>query len=391
MNRIAIYLLALGAFGVGTAEFIVSGILEVISNDLNVPVSLAGQLVTVYALSHAFGALVLVILTTKFERKRVLLSSMLIFIVGNIVAFFSYNFGMLMFSRIVLAMSGGLYFVVATIYAAQLAEPAKRGSAIATVITGFTVSLVLGVPIGTFIASFMDWRYVFLFIASITLIDLLLLNKYIPKLKGNKSISLKQQLLVIRDKQIISGLFTTLFWILGYTMVFTYIAPLLNKLADFSIEKISTALLVLGVFAFIGSRLGGYAADKWGPVRTVYFSLIVHSVALFFLTATSISTIGVFIIIMVWGTAAWTTTPANQFYLISLKPQSSEIVLSFNTAIMNIGMTLGAGIGGLVIEYASVLNLGWIGGITVLMALVTASFSFAINKRKKESESGLNR
>ncbi|KMY51192.1 MFS transporter [Peribacillus loiseleuriae] len=391
MNRNAIYLLALGAFGVGTAEFIVSGILEVISNDLNVPVSLAGQLVTVYALSHAFGALVLVMLTTKFERKRVLLSSMLIFIVGNIVAFFSYNFGMLMFSRIVLAMSGGLYFVIATIYAAQLAEPAKRGSAIATVITGFTVSLVLGVPIGTFIASFMDWRYVFLFIASITLIDLIVLNKYIPKLKGNKSISLKQQLLVIRDKQIISGLFTTLFWILGYTMVFTYIAPLLNKLADFSIEKISTALLVLGVFAFIGSRLGGYAADKWGPVRTVYISLIVHSVALFFLTATSISTIGVFIIIMVWGTAAWTTTPANQFYLISLKPQSSEIVLSFNTAIMNIGMTLGAGIGGLVIEYASVLNLGWIGGITVLMALVTASFSFTINKRKKESDFGLSR
>lgn len=92
----------------------------------------------------------LVMLTAKYERKKVLMYSMLIFVFGNIIAFFSFNFGILMFSRIVLAMRGGLYFVVATNYAAQLAQPTKRGSAIATVITGFTVSLILGVPIGTF-------------------------------------------------------------------------------------------------------------------------------------------------------------------------------------------------------------------------------------------------
>jgi DHA1 family putative efflux transporter-like MFS transporter len=317
MNRIAIYLLALGAFVLGTAEFIVSGVLEIISSDLDVSIALAGQLVTVYALFYAVGALVLVMLTAKFERKKVLMYSMIFFIAGTIIAFFSVNFGLLMLSRIVQAMSGGLYFVVATNYAAQLAQPEKRGGAIATVITGFTVSLVVGVPIGTLIAAYMDWRYIYLIIAIVTLINLILIHKFIPRLEGSQPTSLKQQLLLIKDKSIISGLLTTVFFFLGYTMVFAYIAPLFSSIAGFSIEQISTALLVLGVFAFIGSRFGGYAVDKWGPVRTIFISLVVHSLALFILTVTAGSTIGMLFTIMVWGTAAWTTTPANQFYLIS--------------------------------------------------------------------------
>ncbi len=165
-------------------------------------------------------------------------------------------------------------------------------------------------------------------------------------------------------------------------MVFAYIAPLLSTIADFSIKEISAALLVLGVFAFIGSRIGGYAVDKWGPVRTISISLIVHAAALFVLTVTATSTIGVLLTIMLWGMAAWTTTPANQYYLISLKPQSSEMVLSFNTALMNIGMTLGAGLGGVIIEYTSIQNLGWISGLVVFIALVVASFSFTLSKKQ---------
>ncbi|MGG1663443.1 MFS transporter [Brevibacillus sp. NRS-1366] len=381
MNRFAIYLLTLGAFVTGTAEFVVSGVLEIISRDLRVSISMAGQLVSIYSFSYALGALVLVMLTAKFERKKVLLNSMVIFIAGNMIAFFSFHFGMLMLSRIILAMSGGLYIVVAINYAAQLAQPAKRGSAMATVITGFTVSLALGVPIGTLIAAYMDWRYIYLIIAVVSIINLMLLNKFIPMLKANKQIPLKQQLLVWRDKRLISGLLTTVFWILGYTMVFAYIAPLLRTLAGFSIEMISAALLVLGVFAFIGSRFGGYAVDRWGPVRTISISLVIHAMALIVLTVTATSTLGALLTIMVWGTAAWMTTPANQFYLVSLKSKSSEIVLSFNTALMNIGMTVGAGLGGGVIEYTSVLNLGWIGGVMVLVALITASYSFVGNKK----------
>ncbi|MCU6707424.1 MFS transporter [Paenibacillus sp. J5C_2022] len=377
-NRIAVLLLALGAFGVGTAEFIISGLLELIAGDLDVSVSVAGQLITVYALSHAFGALVLVMLTARLERKKVLLYAMLVFAAGNLLSFVSYHYGWLMLSRIVLAISGGLYFVVATYYAARLAPPDKRGSAIATVITGFTVSLVLGVPIGTYLAAYMDWRYIFLIMAIVSLMVIMLLYRFIPMLEGSSPVPLKQQLKLICDKKLVSGLLTTLFWILGYTIVFAYIAPILSKTAGFSLQQISTAIFLLGIFAFIGSRVGGYAVDRWGPVSTIGVSLVIHAASLIALMLISQSMPAVFIMIIVWGLAAWTTTPANQYYMISLKPQSAEIILSVNTALLNIGITLGAALGGLVIEYAPIHALGWIGGISVLLALAVAAYSFSL-------------
>jgi len=377
MNRLAIYLLALGAFVTGTAEFVVSGILELVADDLNVSIAAAGQLVTFYSLSYACGALFLVMLTAKLERKQVMLYAMLAFIAGNLIAFASHHYSLLMASRIVLAMSSGLYTVIATHYAARLAQPDRRGNAIAVVMTGFSVSLVLGVPFGTLMAAYMDWRYLYLIIAAVTLINLLLLYRFIPKLEGAGPTPLRQQWQSLRDKPLIAGLLITVFWILGYTMVFAYIGPFLTRLAHFSIEMISTALFVLGVFAFIGARLGGFAVDKWGHTRTIAVGLLVHAAALMAFTAAAGSTIGVFVVLMIWGAAAWTTTPANQFYLISLKPRSSEVVLSFNTALMNIGMTLGAGLGGVAINAVSVLHLGWMSGIVVLVALAAAVYSFA--------------
>ncbi|SDZ08086.1 MFS transporter, DHA1 family, putative efflux transporter [Evansella caseinilytica] len=386
MNRVTIYLLAFGAFVTGTAEFVVSGILEIIADDLDVSISLAGQLITMYSLSYALGALVLVMLTATFERKKVLLFSLAIFIAGNVIAFFSSTYLFLLVSRIVMAMSGGLYIVVATNYAAQLASPEKRGSAMATVITGFTVSLVLGVPVGTFVSAFIDWRYVYLFIALVTVVNLYFLYLRVPKMKGNPATPLRQQLLILKDRKLVSGLMTTIFWILGYTMVFAYIAPFLSEGAGFSIEKISTALFVLGVFAFIGSRFGGFAVDKWGPKRTIIISLLLHAAALFLLTFTIQSTVAVLITMMMWGVAAWTTTPAKQFYLISLKPGSSEIVLSFNTALMNVGMTIGAGLGGVIIQYTSILHISWISGFMVLLALGAILFSFQANEQRVKTE-----
>ncbi|OME93580.1 MULTISPECIES: MFS transporter [Paenibacillus] len=379
INQFIIILLALGAFVTGTAEFVVSGILETISFDLEVSISTAGQLITIYSLSYAVGAFALVSLTAKFERKKVLLYAIFTFILGNLVAFISNDYIILMLSRIIMAMSGGLYIVVATNYAAQIATVDKRGSAMATIITGFTVSLVLGVPIGTFLAAYLDWRNIFLIIAFVTVPLLLLLYKLLPSIKGNKPVPLKKQIQIIKDKRVITALTTTILWILGYTMVFAYISPLLSNSAGFSIEMTSIALFVLGTFSFIGSRFGGYAVDKWGPNQTISISLFVHAVTLLVLTFTQHSIIYLFITLAFWGVVSWTVTPAKQFYLISLKPQSSETVLSFNTALMNIGMVIGSALGGIIIKYTNIINLSWIGSLFVILALVSIKYSFYLN------------
>ncbi|MCS3485714.1 DHA1 family putative efflux transporter-like MFS transporter [Bacillus sp. JUb11] len=371
-----IFLLAVGSFVTGTSEFVVSGILDIISDDLHISIPVAGQLITIYSLFYAVGALFLVMATSKLNRKKVLLSAISMFIAGNVLAFFSHHFMLLMLSRVIMAMSGGLYIVLATNYAAQLAPPEKKGSAMATVITGFTVSLVLGVPIGTFLAGYVDWHAIFLIIAIGTACLLFLLYQLLPPMEGHSHVPFKQQMQILQDRRVLSGLATTAFWILGYTMVFAYISPLLRQTSGFTLEMTSIALLVLGISAFIGSRFGGYAVDQWGPNRTISISITVQMLMLFALSFTQFSVVGVFITLAIWGTVTWTTTPAKQFYLISLKPETSETVLSFNTAIMNIGMMLGSSMGGLIIQYTNVTNLSWIGGIASFVALMLIRYSF---------------
>ncbi|MFV5960730.1 MFS transporter [Bacillus sp. AK25] len=376
-----IFLLAVGSFVTGTSEFVVSGILDIISDDLRISIPVAGQLITIYSLFYAVGALFLVMATSKLNRKKVLLSAISMFIAGNVLAFFSHHFMLLMLSRVIMAMSGGLYIVLATNYAAQLAPPEKKGSAMATVITGFTVSLVLGVPIGTFLAGYVDWHAIFLIIAIGTACLLFLLYRLLPPMEGHSHVPFKQQIQILQDRRVLSGLATTVFWILGYTMVFAYISPLLRQTSGFTLELTSIALLVLGISAFIGSRFGGYAVDQWGPNRTISISITVQMLMLFALSFTQFSVVGVFITLAIWGTATWTTTPAKQFYLISLKPETSETVLSFNTAIMNIGMMLGSSMGGLIIQYTNVTNLSWIGGLASFVALMLIRYSFNRNRR----------
>jgi len=215
------------------------------------------------------------------------------------------------------------------------------------------------------------------------------LYKLLPAIKGNQTLPFTQQLQIMKDKRVLTGLMTTIFWILGYTMVFAYIAPLLSHTADFSIEMTSIALFVLGIFAFIGSRFGGYAVDRWGPNRTISLSLCVHIISLFVLAFTQYKTVGLFVTLAFWGVATWTTTPAKQFYLISLKPQSSETVLSFNTALMNVGMMLGSALGGIIIQYTNIRNLSWIGGLFVILALIFIRYSFYLNKKSYEAPSTL--
>lgn len=390
-HQLLIILLAVGSFVTGTSEFVVSGILDIIAVDLHISIPAAGQLITVYSLFYAVGALFLVMATSKLNRKKVLLSAIFVFILGNVVAFFSHHFVLLLLSRVIMAMSGGLYIVVATNYAAQIAPPEKKGSAMATVITGFTISLVLGVPIGTFLSGHVDWHYIFLIIALGTACLLLLLYQLLPRMEGHSHLRLKQQLHLLQDSRVISGLATTVFWILGYTMVFAYISPLLRQTAGFSLEMTSFALLILGIAAFIGSRFGGFAVDQWGPNRTISISIMIQMLALFALFFTQFSTISVLITLAIWGIATWTTTPAKQFYLISLKPQASETVLSFNTAIMNIGMMLGSSIGGVMIQYTNVTNLSWIGGLASFVAFMLIRYSFHRNRlvqKQTKSEHG---
>ncbi|MFF2014694.1 MFS transporter [Paenibacillus sp. NPDC058177] len=380
--RWIIYLLALGATVVGTAESIITGILDMVAADINVSIGLAGQLVAMYSIAYAVGTPILIALTSKVDRKKLLFIALLIFIIGNVIAVLSPNFTILMISRAILGVSAGVFAVVALGIAAQIAPPEKRGSAIGTILMGTSLALVVGLPLGTLIGEYMGWRWIFAIIGMITIIPIIAIVKAIPKMSGQETIPLSKQLAVLKDFKVISGLLASLFFITGYSVVSTYIAPLLRENAGLNSNTISLVLLGMGLMAVLGARVGGYGADKWGIAPTLIVSLLIHAIALFFLPFAAVTFIGALFILALWMLGAWTTAPAQQFYLVTLTPKSTEIILSLNSSAFHLGVALGAALGGVVVERLTLSSIGWVGGLVVTLATVFAVISIVMGKKE---------
>ncbi|MCU6796534.1 MFS transporter [Paenibacillus sp. WQ 127069] len=377
-----IYLLALGATVVGTAESIITGILDMIATDINVSIGLAGQLVAMYSIAYAIGTPIVIALTSKTDRKKLLFIALLTFLIGNVIAVLSPNFTILMISRAILGVSAGVFAVVALGIAAQIAPPEKRGGAIGTILMGTSLALVVGLPLGTLIGEYMGWRWIFAILGIITIIPIIAIVKAIPKMSGQETIPLSKQLSVLKDFKVISGLLTSLFFITGYSVVSTYLAPLLRENAGLNTNTISLVLLGMGLMAVVGARVGGYGADKWGIAPTLIVSLLIHVIALFFLPFAAVTFVGALFILAIWMFGAWTTAPAQQFYLVTTAPKSTEIILSLNSSAFHLGVALGAALGGVVVERLTLSSIGWVGGLVVILATVFAMISILMGKKK---------
>jgi len=383
-ERFTIYLLAFGGFLVGTAEMMIAGILDMIAGDLEISVALAGQAVTSYALVFAIGTPILIAFTSRLERKTLLILAYAVFIAGNVAAFASASFWWFMFSRAVLAASAGIIVVVSLTVSSRVALPEKRGSAIGTVIMGFSLALVAGVPLGALIGDEFGWKANFALLAAFAFVLWIALWRFIPSIGADRSVPFSSQFSALRDLKTVSALFVTFFWIMGYQLVFTYVSPLLRTAAGIDTAMVSAALLVCGLFSVAGSRLGGYGSDRWGCVRTILCSMPVHAFALLVLPYASATVAGALITLAVWFGAAWTTTPAQQLYLVSIAPKTADFVLSLNNSILQLGIAVGAAAGGLVVQFSSVHRLGWAGAAAVVLGILAALYSFS---RKSTAES----
>ncbi|QDS36548.1 MFS transporter [Brevibacillus brevis] len=382
-KKFLILLLALGEFMIGTAESIVTGIIGMIAEDTHVSLSLAGQLVTTFSLAFAFGAPVLIALTAGVERKKLILWTLFSFIVANLLASISPSFSLLMVSRILLGLCGGIYTVVALAQAANMASPEKKGSSIAIILMGFSLSLVLGVPLGTMLGDLWGWRPVFALIAVLTLIPFFAILAYLPKQQGEEAVPLRKQLAALRNKRVIHALFISLFFVTGYSTVYTYTTPLLQSAASMTTAWVSTTLFLAGLASVVGSRIGGASTDKWGIRPTLYVSLLLHAAILLILPLSSQLFTWAIITVMFWVAAVQTTVPAQQYYLITLSPHSSQVALSMNTSVFQLGLAMGAGLGGVIVDHAGIIHISWVGGLLVLVGFGFAWASFAQEKRQE--------
>ena len=337
-NTWKIYMLAAVSFLVGTSEFIIAGILDRVAESMAISVSTAGQLITVFALSFAVGTPILMAATASLERRRLLLYSLGVFVIGNGITFALPGFGFLIGSRIILALSTGVFVVTALTVASKLAPEGKQASAIATLVMGFSTALIIGVPLGRIIASVYDWRLIFGGIGLLGLLAIPVISLLIPQTEGDEPIPLRQQLALLKQPKISLALSVTFFWIVGYAIVYTYISPFLLTVTGMNEITVSTALFAFGIASLIGSKLGGFSTDRWGVPRTLIGGMLFHAIALLLIALTAHSPIIVFPLLILWSFSAWSSAPTQQYNLITLAPEASGIMLSLNSSVVQLGM-----------------------------------------------------
>lgn len=393
MNKIklAIYLLTIGVFLTATSELIVSGIIGTISEDLGVSLALAGQLVTVYSLSFAIGTPVIISLTSRLDRKRMLLASLAVFIAGSLAAWMSPNIAVLMISRVILGVSSGVFLVVVFGAAAKIVPPDKIGSAVGTVVLGFSSAMILGIPIGMAIAEWLNWRAIFLILALLSIGVAYLIYKLVPTMEGDAAVPFFRQFNVLGSAVIVSGLLITLFRESGNNLLFTYVIPFIENIFALPATYSSFVMLLLGIVGAVGARLGGYCVDRFGASRVMLVGLAMHAAVISMLPLWAGRAIPGIAFLSLMVLFMFATGTAMQSYFIARAPQSSNLVLSINTSITHLGLALGAGGGGLVLESTGTLYYHpWLGGLLIGLGMIAASASIAWGRKKIRVEWSLN-
>ncbi|MGC5772374.1 MFS transporter [Paenibacillus pabuli] len=369
-NTWKIYVLALVSFLVGTSEYVIAGILDRISETMNISLIAAGQLITIFSLVYALGTPIIIALTSRMDRRKLLLYFLGLFVVGNVLAYLLPGYGLFIAARVLMALGAGVVVVTALTVAAKIAAEGKQASAIATVITGFTASLIVGVPLGRMVAAAWDWKLVFAGIAVLGVIAMVVIASTIPSSEGEAPVPLKKQLALLKQPRIGFALLVTFFWLGGYSIAYTYISPYLVSIAGMSETLLSSALLAFGIASLIGSKSGGYSADRLGVKRTLLLGMALHVISLMMLNVTAHSGATVFIVLVLWSFAAWSSGPTQQYNLVTMAPESSGIMLSLNSSVMQLAMAAGAGIGGIAVSAVSLSSITWIGAAGVVIAMI---------------------
>lgn len=367
---------------IGTVEFLVSGIIAFIAQDLHISIAIAGQLVSTYAFAYAIGTPILIAWTKKVKRKKLLISALFSFAIGNLLTFLDNSFVLLIIARLLLGVSGGVFTVVAMGMGTKLVPFNQRGNAIGIISMGFTSALVLGVPLGTILSKYLSWKYSFLFIGAFTLVTALFLSLTVPELENDQKeyTPFWKQFTILQHKSVWIAFIVSFSMVAGYSIFFTFISPYLHSSANLSTDQISFIFLLAGIASMLGSRIGGYATDRWSTQKTLIYGLLLHALALLTMPLSATSFIGSLITVMIWMIAVNGSIPTQITYLTMIAPKSSEFIIGINISVFQLGAASGSAIGGVFVRYFSLGSISWIAGILVLIGLFVALYVFRSKK-----------
>jgi len=383
---LALLALTISAFAIGTTEFVLVGLIPTISEQLAISVPSAGLLVSIYALGVAIGAPVLTALTGKLARKKLLIALMVLFTLGNLLAWLSPNYQTLVIARLLTGLAHGVFFSIGSTIAASLVPKEKAASAIAIMFGGLTVALVTGVPLGTFIGQQFGWRETFLVVSAISVIALISSIILIPKDIPTRAVAgIREQLQVLTHPRLLLIYLITALGYGGVFTAFTFLAPMMQNLAGFSASSVSWILLGYGVAVAIGNIWGGKLADKKGAVSALTFIFSALALLLLLLQFTVHTSVPALLTVLVMGVFAFGNVPGLQVYVMQkaelYTPNAVDVASGLNIAAFNIGIAVGSVIGGQTVQHIGLAQTPWVGAVIVALAVVLITLSGKLDRR----------
>ncbi|MER5118827.1 MFS transporter [Serratia marcescens] len=385
---LALLALTISAFAIGTTEFVIVGLIPTIAEQLGVTVPSAGLLVTIYALGVAIGAPVLTALTSRIPRKLLLVGLMVLFTLGNLLAWQSPSYESLVVARLLTGLAHGVFFSIGSTIATSLVAKEKAASAIAIMFGGLTVALVTGVPLGTFIGQQFGWRETFLAVSLIGAVATLASIILVPSnIKNQGSAGVREQLKVLTHPRLLLIYAITALGYGGVFTTFTFLAPMMQELAGFSAPTVSWILLAYGVAVAVGNIWGGKLADRHGAVRALSFIFAALAVLLLVFQFTASHSIAALLTVIVMGVFAFGNVPGLQVYVVQkaaqYTPNAVDVASGLNIAAFNIGIALGSMIGGQAVASLGLAQTPWIGALIVVVALLLVSLSGRLDKKSQ--------
>ncbi len=360
--------LAIAAFGIGTTEFIIMGLLPDVAHDLAVSVPRAGLLVSGYAFAVAFGAPIVAVATARLPRKTALVLLMGIFILGNIGCATAPSYALLMTARVVTAFAHGAFFGIGSVVARDLVAPGKKVQAVAIMFSGLTLANVLGVPFGTALGQAMGWRSPFLIVTAIGLFAAVAIALLVPKLPGSEG-RIATEFGALRQPKVWLPMAISVLSSISLFSVFTYIAPLLEHVTGLTPHQVTIALLLFGLGITCGNLIGGRLADRY-LVATVIgaFASVAAILALFTLTSAAI--VPAMVTVTIWGALSFAVASPLQIWVVEAATDAPNLAATLNQGAFNLGNATGAWAGGAALSaglpYA---ELPWLGAAVAISAL----------------------
>jgi predicted MFS family arabinose efflux permease len=379
-----LWLLMLGNLVMGSGSLVIAGIVTPISQDMNVSIAAAGQLMTAYALAFALGAPVMAIILGAWCRKRVLTLALVLFTIASALGAIAPNFEMMMFSRVLCGIAAAMFSPNAAAVATLLVEPSQRGRAIALVFGGFTLATVFGVPLGTYLSLHIGWRETLLGVTLASMLVLALISFRLPNNLQLPPVNIRSWLVLGRDRTVVSLLSVSLLQIAGTYVLFSFMGTFLSQRIQATPDQIAMIFMLFGAAGVVGNWLSGRAVDQFGAGSVTNFNIgiVLLGLGLIYLAGSSIllTSLG----IALWGGSVFSINTAQQARLVAHNPQLTATLLPANSSALFTGQAFGSIAGGVALSQLDSISFGNLPAIGFGFVCIALTISVRIMKAQKQ-------